>query len=268
MTRRLVLLAVLPLLAAACGSSHRAAPVSTVAATTTERVPVSPAPMTVIAYFLRDAKIAPVPVHVPRTRAVATAALGALLNEPPVGYGSAVPADGRVVSVTIEGGIATATLSGELRSLTTSAEAQIVYTLTQFPSVTGVGLRLENGPLPITDDHGAVLTEPATRADFEGETPAILVSSPLPGDRVTSPLHAAGTANTFEATFQLELDQNGAPLAKTVVTASSGTGQRGTFAVDLPFTGSGPATVVAYELSAADGSVINRVEIPVTLARG
>ena len=44
-----------------------------------------------------------------------------------------------------------------------------------------------------------------TRADFEEQTPIILVESPLPFEEVTSPLRVTGTANTFEATFQYEL---------------------------------------------------------------
>ena len=45
-----------------------------------------------------------------------------------------------------------------------------------------------------------------TRKDFEDETPIILVESPLPVRCTsTSPLHATGTANTFEATFQYDL---------------------------------------------------------------
>ncbi len=212
-------------------------------------MPVSPAPLTVTAYFLRDGKVAPVSVHVPRTRAVATAALGALLGGPPAGYQTAIPGGTTLDGLTIDGGVAHPEFQG---ALTDGARAQIVYTLTQFPSVTGVALPGSG--------------EPLTREEFEQQTPRILVESPLPGDRVTSPLRVTGTSNDFEATFQLELQLDGKTLVSTPVTASSGTGVRGTFDLTLAYAGSGPARLVAYEQNAGEGPPeLGRVEIPLVL---
>ena len=106
-------------------------------------------------------------------------------------------------------------------------------------------------------------TDRATsRADFEDQTPAILVESPLPFAEVTSPLRVTGTANTFEATFQYELvDGEGEVVDENFVTATSGTGTRGTF----DFTTGAFDDVAAlrvFELSAKDGSRVNEVEIP------
>jgi hypothetical protein len=81
---------------------------------------------------------------------------------------------------------------------------------------------------------------------------------------VTSPLAARGTANTFEATFQLEMrNSSGVPVASRFVTATSGSGERGTFdaTIAFPHTG-GPLTLVAYERSAANGKPIHLVRIP------
>ncbi len=105
-----------------------------------------------------------------------------------------------------------------------------------------------------------------TRKDFEDQTPIILVESPLPFERVTSPIRAIGTANTFEATFQYDLRDPAGKLLKThFVTATSGTGTRGTFDFSVPFmsTSTGMGRLVVYELSAKDGSRIHQVEIPV-----
>ena len=130
--------------------------------------------------------------------------------------------------------------------------AQIVYTLSQqHPS-------------------GAVTYEGHryTRADFEDETPVILVESPLPFAHVTSPLRVTGTANTFEATFDYDLvGANGKLLAHHVVTATSGSGVRGTFAFTARFTVTHEqqGKLVVYELSAKDGSRIHESEIPLTL---
>lgn len=263
MLRRLALLAVVPLALAACGSTRTAA--TTTEPPTETRAPVSPAPTTVAAYFLRDGKVAPAAIHVPHTTAVATAALNALFGPAPEGYETAIPSGTRLVSLEIANGIATATLSPEARGMSTAAEAQIVYTLTRFPGVTGVGFRAPDGPLPILDENGEPLDTFATRANFEHETPLILVESPLPGDTVTSPIRVSGTSNLFEASSLLELHQDGKTVVQKIVTASAGNGERGTFAVELPYEGTGPATIVTYDRSAADGSVENRVEVPVTL---
>ena len=73
-----------------------------------------------------------------------------------------------------------------------------------------------------------------------------------------------GTANTFEANFQYELeDDTGRVVAENFVTATSGTGTRGTFEFDVAFdVEEGVGTLVVFESSAKDGSRINIAEIP------
>ena len=133
--------------------------------------------------------------------------------------------------------------------------SQVVYTLTQFVTVESV------------DIQGNTLT----RADFEDFTPAVLVESPLSFETVASPLRVTGTANTFEATFNYELtDTDGLIVDENFVTATSGTGTRGTFdfttaAFTVPFDGVG--SLIVFELSAKDGSRINLVEIPLRMVR-
>ena len=110
-----------------------------------------------------------------------------------------------------------------------------------------------------------------TRADFEDLTPAILVESPLAFEDVRSPLRVTGTANTFEATFSYELtDTDGLIVDENFVTATSGTGTRGTFdfttePYTVPFDGVG--ALIVFERSAKDGSRINLVEIPLRMTR-
>jgi hypothetical protein len=268
-SRRLIALAALPLALAGCGLSRgHATTTSTPAASTSAHVPASPTAITVTAYFLRAGKVAPARMHVPATRAVATAALtGLFAGPPPDGLGTAIPSGSQLLSLRIADGVATATVSPQLSEATEAAQAQIVYTLTQFPAVTGVVLRLEHGPLPLTGSEGGKLTEPATRADYEGDTPRILVESPLPGDTLHSPFEVTGTSNDFEATFQLELVQGDQKLAEQTVTASSGSGVRGRFSERLDYLANrGPATIVAYERNAGEGPPqLGRVEIPVVL---
>ena len=87
---------------------------------------------------------------------------------------------------------------------------------------------------------------------------------------MTSPLRLRGTANTFEATFQVELlDADGRVVGKRFATATSGSGTRGTFDVTVPFSARKPGgTLVVYEDSAKDGSRINVVRIPLRLQPG
>jgi hypothetical protein len=96
----------------------------------------------------------------------------------------------------------------------------------------------------------------------------VLVESPLAFGEASSPLTARGTANTFEATFSFEiLDEDGEMLAGDFVTATSGTGTRGTFRFEQPFVveEEQEGTLVVFELSAEDGSRMNEVEIPLRL---
>ena len=134
-----------------------------------------------------------------------------------------------------------------------SRTAAVVYAFTQFDPTGSVGLTGKS----------------YSRADFEGLTPAILVESPLPFQAVSAPLRVTGTANTFEATFEYELrDPAGKVLSRNFVTATSGSGTRGTFDFTIPFEApNGIGKLVVFERSAADGSRIHQVEIPLTLAR-
>ncbi len=184
-----------------------------------------------------------------------------------------IPAGTVVNGVTIAGGVATVDLSGFFGSGGGSVSmqgrvAQVVYTLTQFPSVTGVNFKLDGQPITTLGGEGVVLDHPQTRADWEPFTPIILVESPLPGDSVSSPFHVTGTSNTFEATLQVRLtDVSGTKVFEHVGTATSGTGTRGTYDVPVTFTGAKPGigTLRVFEFSAKDGSEVNVVDIPVHL---
>jgi hypothetical protein len=228
---------------AGCSGDENAADQTTDTATVT-----LPAFSDARVYWLRDRKVWPVRRDIQATDA-ATAALGELFTGPSegekaeLGAVSAVSVDSRPPRVTVEDGVATVELGGQQSN---EALAQIVYTLTDLPGVDSVEI---NG-------------RRFTRADFEEQTPPVIVESPLPFDDVTSPLRVTGTANTFEATFHYEVvDMGGSVIDGNVVTATSGTGTRGTF----DFTTGAFDTVAAlrvFELSAKDGSRVNEIEIP------
>jgi germination protein M len=228
---------------------------------TTGTETTAPVATPVKVYWLRDGKVWPALREVEETQAVATAALAELFAGPTeqetadLDFTTAIPASERSAAVerlAIGGGVATYSPPMELRD---AGLAQVVYTLTQFPTVESV----------------EIAGQKYTRTDFEDLTPAILVESPLPFEEVTSPLRVTGTANTFEANFQYTLtDTDGLIVDENFVTATSGTGTRGTFdfttsPFTVPFDGVG--ALIVFESSAKDGSRINLVEIPLRMKR-
>ena len=109
--------------------------------------------------------------------------------------------------------------------------------------------------------------ETGTTTGTEDPLAPIVIESPLPGDSVTSPIRVTGTANVFEATVSFEVrDDAGDVVMRGFTTATSGTGTRGTFDTELDVPGlEGPATIVAFEASAEDGSPLHVVEVPITV---
>ena len=139
--------------------------------------------------------------------------------------------------------------------------AQVVHTLTWFHSVHAVRFLIDGERVDSIGGEGVIVDHPLTRADFEGQAPAILIESPTEGALVSSPVDVSGTANTFEAVLELRLlDDTGAVLTRRRVMATSGTGMRGRFHATLPAPAgsAGDVTLTAFERSAADGSPVNR----------
>lgn len=209
---------------------------------------------------------------------LASAAMSELLEgttgeEREFGLGSEIPEGTTLNSVFVNDDLAIVDLSPEFQSgggslsMMTRA-AQVVYTLTQFDGVERVEFRLDGERIDALGGEGIMVGPSVGRDDFEDVTPAILVESPYPGQSVGSPLTVAGTSNTFEATHQLNVtDPNGLIIAERVVTATSGSGERGTWNETVEFTvdREGLGAVIAFEYSAEDGSQVNIVEIPVRM---
>jgi hypothetical protein len=226
-------------------------------------------------YLVRDELVGPVGRTVDAP-AVLRGALEELFSGPTStdrarGLTSAVPEGVSVLGASIANGTATVDLSGSFDDGGGSASmflrlAQLVHTVTQFPGVERLALRLEGRPVTVFSPEGIELPTTLTRADVEEQAPAILVESPLPGARVSTPLRIRGTANVFEATLEWELrDGTGSRLAGGFTTATCGTGCRGTFSIEHSFSETGPATLRVFERSAKDGSETKVVEIPLVL---
>jgi germination protein M len=216
------------------------------------------------------------------TRGVGKASVEALLagpNDFEQGYGltSAVPDGTQFLGLTIEDGIAHVDLSSEYESgggtLSMSMRlAQVVYTLTQFPTVNGVVFSLDGEPIDVLGGEGVVIDHPLTRKDYAELLPAILVTRPLLGEKVANPVVVRGTANVFEANVTVEiLDASGKQIASTFTTATCGTGCRGSFhvAVDYAVDEEQEGTIVVHDDDAAGmGHPPHEIRIPVTLTPG
>jgi hypothetical protein len=264
------LLAVCLALAAGCTDDESAAPPATDATPAAETTAIA-------VYLLRDERIAAVRRRIAQTPRVARAAIEALLAGPTAGelaagLVTAVPPGTTLRDVTVADGVATVDLSGAFDDGGGSASmlgrvAQVVATLTQFPTVRRVAFRLDGEPVKAIGGEGVAVDPPLGRGAIEEQTPQILVESPLTGDTVTSPVRVRGTANVFEATVSFAIrDATGATIHEAFTTATSGSGTRGTFDTQLsPPETTGPVSIVAFEASAEDGRPLHQVSVGVTL---
>lgn len=230
----------------------------------------------VLVYLVRGEEIAVASRDIVPTQEVATGAINELLTgttgfEEDIGLHSEVPMETRLLGISIDDGLAIVDLSSDFEagggSFSMSMRvAQIVFTVTQFDTVDEVRIRIEGQDVESIGGEGVMVDQPLERDDFEDQTPAILVESPTPGEVVTSPLRLAGSAMTFEATFQYEIvDNSGEIILEDFATSVGETGLRGEFDFEVPFelTREGFGSVIVYEESARDGSRVNVVEIPV-----
>jgi germination protein M len=242
--------------------------------------PGSPAPTTTVrAYFFLgsftgNSGLVPVLREIPKTQQVGAAAMQALIDGPNEAELSAspamytdVPAGMKFLGLTIDNGIATVNLSkefeagGDARTVVGRA-AQVVYTLTQFPTIQGVQFEVD-GVKPKTVFVGSL-----TRATYTDFLPAIWVDRPAWGGVLANPGRVTGMANVFEAQFRVQvLNGAGKVLADEPVTATCGTGCWGTFDVTLRYSISTAqwGTLRVFDRSAKDGASEHVVDYPVWL---
>lgn len=213
------------------------------------------------------------------TPRVGTAALETLLEGPDsfeedYGLRTAIPDGTQLLGLSIDDGIARVDLTSEFETGGGSASmqtrlAQVVYTITQFPTVEGVVFSLDGEPIDVLGGEGIIIDHPLTRRDYADLLPAILVTSPALTQSVESPVLIRGSANVFEANVGIQiLDENGDVLVETFTTATCGTGCRGNFRIAVPFEvdRAQPGTIVVHDDDAAGtGTFPHEVRIPVRL---
>lgn len=218
------------------------------------------------AWFVRSAETAlflePVTVQLEEpTLGVARAAMDAVMRGPSSAEGleTLAPPGTEVLGVDRDGALLTVDLSEEVRTPVggaageTAFAQQLAWTGTQFEGVEGV--RLLVGGTAVEELWGHLdWSLPVTRDDFA--LSPVIIEEPESGAKITSgPVTASGTANVFEATLIVRLLRPDGSLAEeAVVTASCGTGCRGTWeqafaSLEMP----GEWVIEAEETDPSDG---------------
>jgi germination protein M len=212
------------------------------------------------------------------TPRVGTAALESVLEGPDsfeMGYGlrTEIPDGTQLLGLEIEGETARVDLTSEFEAGGGLASkqarlAQIVYTITQFPTVKGVLFSLDGEPIGVPKGE-SIIDRPVTRRDYVDQLPAILVTSPALNQVVESPIVLRGSADVFEANVGIQiLDENGDVIVETFTTATCGSGCRGTFRarVEYEVDHEQDGTIVVHDDdTVGTGTFPNEVRIPVRL---
>ncbi len=139
--------------------------------------PVPGAPIqTVTIYLVRDGRLEPVTRTLSSAAPAAELAITALLEGPSVeereaGLGSAIPPVARFLSVSVADGVATVDLAEEFQGPATPDEvllrvAQVVWTLSELPEVSGVLFAVEGAPIAVPTQGGLAVSRPVTVADY------------------------------------------------------------------------------------------------------
>jgi hypothetical protein len=249
-------------------------PAATASGTTTVRA------YFILGSFVDNAGLVPVLRDVSKTKAVGSAAMAELLEGPnpdelgarPAMY-TAIPDGTRFLGLTIDNGVATVNLSKEFDAGGGSAQvvqrlAQVVYTLSQFPTVTRVSFQIDGVPKPVFRGDGTTFDAPVGRDDYTDQLPGIFVDRPAWRGVLGNPARLVGLANVFEATFRAEIvDGAGRTIASSPVTATCGTGCWGAFDVTIRYHvgTAGWGTLRVFEPSARDGTPTKTTEYPVWL---
>jgi germination protein M len=206
--------------------------------------------------------------EIPATQRIALATLRELVEGPSSeeaslvpGISTAVPDHTLALDVTLEDRIATVDLSREYESgggsLSMFARlAQVVYSITQFPTVDAVQFELDGQPVTVFSGEGIEIDGPASRADMVDLLPTVFVDAPAAGAVYRSGDAVTGMAAVFEATFQYRLEAaDGTVLAEDFAMTDEGMGWGSfEFTIDYDVTEQQLGTLTVWEESAKDGS--------------
>ena len=232
-----VILVALALSLAACGDKNQSALTSTTTTLPPTTVPkvttTAPAstPRQVFAlFFVRGTTLGVAQRTVATTVDPHYSSLTNLLTGPDPSEASAglttdIPAGTALRGLEIRGGTATVNLSPQFATPAPPAAlsarlAQIVYTVTAFPNVTGVIMEIAKNRL--ANFAGVNLTSPVGRSQVTAALPGVLLESPGVGSSLQGQLAVSGVT-TFNGTYDIQLlDSGGKLLANVTDTAATG----------------------------------------------
>lgn len=222
-----------------------------------------------------------------KTVRVATAALQELLSGPTPaerrapGMTTAIPDGTSLLGIGIDKGIATVDLSSQFQAGggSTSLQlrlAQVVYTLTQFPTVKKVRFELDGSPVDVLTNQGVVADRPVARKDYGDPDCAgipaskqgfIVVNAPRSGAPARSGFTVRGCSSAFEGTLNWDLTTKDGELASGHT--QGGSLEPGTFAFPVHYDvgSSQPGILEVFEPPASgEGGPTSRVRVSLALS--
>lgn len=142
--------------------------------------------------------------------------------------------------------------------------AQVVYTLTQFDTVTKVKFKVDG------TDNGATGVPPQSREEMGDMLPPVLVESPFPGQEVRSSFKLAGTTTMLDAEVPWRVeDPAGAVIAQGTARAqpARSTGTRGKllYEIVIPTETKGPIVLVIPQRNPTTGYEPEPTRIPLSV---
>jgi hypothetical protein len=224
--------------------------------------------LTIEVWFVRAGRLAPTRRIRPRTVATSRLTVTELLAGPSAaeaaaGLTTAVAGGATIEVVGIRDGIETVAVNAAFTAGPGAParlrRAQVVYSLTQFPTVTKVAFR----------SGGAAADRPVGRDGYADLLPPIVVTAPASGEPVSNPVSVTGSADVPGATVNVRLlDRTGREITTAFTAAGCGSGCRGDYRVTVSYrlADEQPGTVEVYAISPGDGSRTHVVTVAVTLA--
>lgn len=257
---------------------------TTTAPTTTPTTTQHASPISLGVYFYVDEAghpqrtgpfLIPVATDVSHTLSVARAAMEQLLAGPAVSdpsISTMIPDGVRLLGLTIADGIAKVDLSSDFAADDDSAAsamkaAQVVFTLTRFPTVDDVQFFQDGKPVAVQTGDGQLVSRPVARGDYLEFAAALDIESPAYGGLAANPLRVTGFGAVFEAAFLYRLsDAEDHVLAEGQAMTDLGTGWGNfDFTVHYKVDHQQMGSLVVWDDSAKDGTSIDIRQYPVIL---
>jgi hypothetical protein len=152
------------------------------------------------------------------------------------------------------GGLAAVDLSGEFATgggtlSMQSRLAEIVFTATQFAGTERVAFRLDGTSLNVLGGEGLAVTEPQSRMMVDRTlSGSVLIDTPSPGAKVSSPFTVTGEGDVYEGEFPIEVWSGDQQIGGVAPVRSGAWGTWAPFEATITVDASpGPIQLIAYD---------------------